>query len=132
MSKKSRLADADARGNSPDNVKFEHFPLFYPHGCAAPLPGIAAIATLERFGVYCSSELIISGRAPGRGAEGTGNCCYGSRVAGLAAVNDREGGLLAERGPASCSMFTRNGQGRGCGHAAAPNHQLHTDGMPQL
>ena len=42
---------------------------------------LAAIATLERFVVYCSSELIISGRAPGHGPEGTGNCssCYGAR-----------------------------------------------------
>ena len=60
-------------------VKFEQIPLFYPHGCAAPQRGIALIVTLERFVVYFSSELIISGRAPGRGPEGTGNCssCYG-------------------------------------------------------
>ena len=32
------------------------------------------IAILERFVVYCSCWLIISGRAPGRGPEGTGNC----------------------------------------------------------
>ena len=31
-------------------------------------------ATLGRFVVYYSSDLIISGRAPGRGPEGTGNC----------------------------------------------------------
>ena len=37
---------------------------------AAPLRGIAAIATLERFVVYCLSELIISGSAPGRWAQG--------------------------------------------------------------
>ena len=30
-------------------VKFEQIPLFCPRGCAAPLRGIAAIATLERF-----------------------------------------------------------------------------------
>ena len=45
---------------------------FYPRGCAAPLRGIATIATLEKFVLYCSSELIISIRAPGRGPEGTG------------------------------------------------------------
>ena len=42
---------------------------------SAPLQGIPPIATLEMFVVYCSSfklELIISGRAPGRGPEGTG------------------------------------------------------------
>ena len=55
------------------SVNFEQIPLFYPRGCTAPLRGIAAIATLERFVVYYSSELIISGRAPGRGPEGTGN-----------------------------------------------------------
>ena len=38
------------------SVKFEQIPLFYPRGCAAPLRGIAAIATLERFVVYCSCE----------------------------------------------------------------------------
>ena len=46
------------------------YPLVLP---AAPLRGITPIATLERFVLYCSSELIISGRAPGRGPEGTGN-----------------------------------------------------------
>ena len=53
--------------------------------CAAPLRGIAAIATLERFVVYCSSELIISGRAPGHGPEGTGSCssCYASGPSSL-------------------------------------------------
>ena len=40
--------------------------LFYPRGCAAPLRGIAPIATLERFVVYCSCEQIIS--AAPRGA----------------------------------------------------------------
>ena len=60
------------------SVKFEQIPLFYPRGRAAPLRGITPIATLERFVVYCSSELIISGPPPGRGPEGTGNCssCY--------------------------------------------------------
>ena len=55
-------------------VKFEQIPLFYPRGCATTLRGIA----LERFVAYCSSELIISGRALGRGPEGTGDCssCY--------------------------------------------------------
>ena len=58
-------------------VSAEQIPLFYPRGCAAPPRGITLIATLERF-VYCSSELVISGRAPGRSPEGTGNCssCY--------------------------------------------------------
>ena len=57
-------------------------PLFYPRGCAAPLRGIAAVATLERFVVYCSCKRIISGRAPVRGHEGTGSCssCYGTRA----------------------------------------------------
>ena len=57
------------------SVKFEQIPLSYPRGCAAPLRGIAHIATLERFVVYCS---IISGRDPGRGPESMGNCssCY--------------------------------------------------------
>ena len=61
------------------SVKFEQIPMFYPRGCAAPLRRIEPIATLERFVVYCSLELIISGRAPGRGPEGTGKCssCYG-------------------------------------------------------
>ena len=54
--------------------------MFYPRGCAAPLREIAAIATLERFVVYCSLELIISGRAPGRGPEGTGNCTHGDKL----------------------------------------------------
>ena len=40
--------------------------MFYPRGCAAQLRGITPIATLERFVVYHSSELIISGRAPQR------------------------------------------------------------------
>ena len=59
-------------------VSAEQIPLVYPRGCAAPPRGITLIATLERF-VYCSSELVISGRAPGRSPEGTGNCssCYG-------------------------------------------------------
>ena len=35
------------------SVKFEYIPLFYQHCCAAPLWGIAPIATLERFVVYC-------------------------------------------------------------------------------
>ena len=40
--------------------------------------GNAPIGTLGRFVVYCSCEQIISGRAPGRGPEGTGNrsSCY--------------------------------------------------------
>ena len=57
----------------PGRVKFEQIPLFYPRGCAAPLRGITPIATLERFVVYFTSELIISGRAPGRGPEGCSN-----------------------------------------------------------
>ena len=56
------------------SVKFEQIPLSYPRGCAAPLRGIAHIATLERFVVYCSCKQIISGRDPGRGPEGMGNC----------------------------------------------------------
>ena len=56
------------------SANIEQIPLFYPRGGAAPLQGIPPIATLERFVVYCPSELIISGRAPGRGPEGTGNC----------------------------------------------------------
>ena len=60
--------------NSGVPVKFEQIPFFYPRGCAAPLRGITPIAALERFVVYCSSELIISGSAPGRCQEGTGNC----------------------------------------------------------
>ena len=59
-------------------VKFEQIPLYYPCGCAAPQCRIAPIATLERFVVYCSSELIISGHAPGRGQEGTS--CYGPSI----------------------------------------------------
>ena len=60
------------------SLKFEQIPLFYPRGSAAPLQGIAAIATLERFVLYCSSELIISGSTPVSGPEGMGNCssCY--------------------------------------------------------
>ena len=44
---------------SKPSVKFEQFPLPYPRSCAAPLQGIAPIATLERFVVYCSCEQII-------------------------------------------------------------------------
>ena len=72
------------------SVKFEQIPFFYPRGCAAPLREITPIATLERFVVYCSSELIISGSAPGRGPEGTGNCsrCYGKlQTTALAAIS---------------------------------------------
>ena len=61
------------------SANIEQIPLFYPRGGAAPLQGIPPIATLERFVVYCPSELIISGRAPGRGPEGTGNCSSCSR-----------------------------------------------------
>ena len=66
-------------------------PLFYPRGCAAPLRGITPIATLERFVVYCSSELIISGRASGRGPEGTvtGNCQCSSCYAELESRSSR-------------------------------------------
>ena len=53
--------------NLSKKKKIENIPLFYPRGCAAPLRGIAPIATLERFVVYCSSELIISARPPGAG-----------------------------------------------------------------
>ena len=63
--------------------KHEQIPLFYPRGWAAPLRGLAPIAILKRFVLYCSSELIILGQvamghAPGHGSEGTGNCssCY--------------------------------------------------------
>ena len=62
--------------------------MFYPRGCAAPQRGIEPMATLETF-VLCS-ELIISGRAPGRGPESTGNCssCYGKlQTTGLAAMS---------------------------------------------
>ena len=72
-------------------VKFEYssFPLFYPRGWAAPLRGITPIALLERFVVYCSSELIISGRTSGRGPDGTGNCsgCYATWKKGLGRFN---------------------------------------------
>ena len=37
------------------SVKFEQIPLFYPRGCAAPLRGIAAIAT---FGKVCCLLLV--------------------------------------------------------------------------
>ena len=40
-------------------------PLLYPRGSAAPLPGIAPIATLERFVLYCSCEQIISAAPAG-------------------------------------------------------------------
>ena len=45
-------------------VNFEQITLFYPHGGAALLRGIAPIAKLkvERF-VYCSRELIMLGRS---------------------------------------------------------------------
>ena len=52
-------------------AKFEQIPLFYldPRGGAAPLRGIAPIATLERFVVYCSAcKQVISGARP-RGHE---------------------------------------------------------------
>ena len=41
------------------SVKFEQIPVFCPHGCAAPLRGIAPIATLERFAVCCSCKQIM-------------------------------------------------------------------------
>ena len=50
---------------SKPSVKFEQFPLPYPRSCAAPLQGIAPIATLERFVIYCSCEQIISAAPPG-------------------------------------------------------------------
>ena len=43
----------------------ESIPLFYPRGCAAPQRGIAPIATLERFVVYCSYEQNILAAPPG-------------------------------------------------------------------
>ena len=46
--------------------------------CAAPLRGITPIATLERFVVFYSSELIMSGRAPQR-APGNCSSCYARR-----------------------------------------------------
>ena len=46
-------------------VKFEQIPLLFPRGCAAPLRGISAIATLERFVVYCSCEQNILAAPPG-------------------------------------------------------------------
>ena len=48
-----------------DGCDSEQIPLFYPRGCAAPLLGIAAIATLERFVLYCSCEQNISAAPPG-------------------------------------------------------------------
>ena len=51
------------------NLEFKQIPLFYPRGCAAPLRGIAAIATLERFCcllLVSSSELIIRPRPRAR------------------------------------------------------------------
>ena len=58
---------------TPSN-KQQIIPLFYPRDRGAPLRGIAPIATLERFIVYGLCKQIISGRAPGRGPEGTENC----------------------------------------------------------
>ena len=43
----------------------KQFKLFYSRCCAAPLRGIAPIATWERFVVYCSCKQIISAAPPG-------------------------------------------------------------------
>ena len=60
-------------------LKFDQIPLFDPRGGAAPLRGIAPIATLERFVSLLLVRADYICRAPGRGPEGKGNCssCYG-------------------------------------------------------
>ena len=55
-----------AKKNYPSDVT--------PTSQAEQRRGIVPFNTLERLIAYCSWELIISGRAPGRGLEGSGNC----------------------------------------------------------
>ena len=104
---------------STDKKKFEQIPLFYPRGYAVPQRGIAAIAILERFVDYYLSDLITSGRAPGRGPEGTGNCssCYANskpQTVRLGVTSFRSGGT-GRTGKSFNLPVTRPGSSR-AGH----------------
>ena len=70
------LEERASGGHAPFRSNLKYFRVTV--SVAGPQPGITLIATLERFVVYRSWELIISGRAPGCGPEGTGYCssCY--------------------------------------------------------